>query len=190
MKELIGTDLFDLIPQADAICITTNCTLGDDGSNPMGGGCAGVASRKWPSIEYIYGDLIRAVGHVPVVMGYVSKSDTSRFFDIAELSLDETEPGSDWCAVVAYPTMHEIGQQASLELVERSAALLAELALLNGWETVYVPRPGAGIGGLDWDAEVKPTIESILGDEFILVHKEFARPSFKTWTSTEFDKEP
>lgn len=187
MIELIGQDLFDQVSSADVICISTNCTISDDGTNPMGGGSAGAARRLWPTIDYIYGTLLRSAGHVPLIVGYVSKKDRSLFYVVDEFLQDEVKPGGDWCAVVAYPTMHSIMESASIDLVVRSAVLLSEMADTIGWARVIVGRPGAGIGGLDWETEVKPALKPILDDRFVLIHKEFSRPkSAMVFNSTSF----
>lgn len=175
MKELIGEDLFDQIATSDAICITTNCTLMDNGENPMGGGCAGAAARKWPEVPAIYGKLLSLAPNVPVIMGWVSKKDSETFVSV----LDSTEgiQSNTHTALVAYPTMVDIGEPANLKLVRRSAKLLSELADLFYWKRVIVPRPGSGIGGLDWDSEVRPELKEILDNRFTLIHKEFSAPS-------------
>lgn len=184
MKELIGEDLFDQIEKSDAICIATNCSIVQDNgeaSNPMGGGCAGAAARRWSELPVVYGALLACTPHVPVIMGYVNRDDADDYIYIDQVP----EQNVDWCAIVAYPTMHSIMEPASLDLVIRSAKLLTEMANTHGWKSVVVPRPGAGIGGLDWETEVKPAIEDILDDRFILIHKEFnVGPFTKKWKST------
>lgn len=181
MKELIGEDLFDQIAKSDAICIATNCSIvNDDGeaSNPMGGGCAGAAAQRWPELPIVYGALLACAPHVPVILGYVNRNDVEDYIYIDQVPAQ----GVDWCAIVAYPTMHSIAEPASLDLVERSAMLLSEMADTHEWEHVVVARPGCGIGGLDWETEVKPAIKDILDDRFTLIHKEFkAGPFTKKW---------
>lgn len=171
MKELIGEDLFDQIATSDAICITTNCTLMANGKNPMGGGCAGAAARKWPELQEIYGRLLSLAPNVPVIMGWASKTNSDNFVS----ALDDTTGISTrtHTAVVAYPTMVDISEDANLKLVRRSAKLLIEMADLFYWNSVVIPRPGAGIGGLDWDTEVKPELRELLDKRFVLIHKEF-----------------
>ena len=172
MKELLGEDLFDQIKIADAICITTNCSVLEDGSNPMGGGCAGAAARLWSEVPNIYGQCLMMMPNVPVILGHIEKANKENF-----VSVMANMPGitsRTHTALVAYPTMVEIGDMADLSLVERSAHLLVEMASLFFWKHVVIPRPGSGIGGLSWKDEVKPLLESILDNRFVLIHKDFS----------------
>ena len=164
MKELVGTDLFDFVKNkdVDAICITTNCSVSNDGTNPMGGGCAGAAARRWKELPEVLGQMLSHIPSVPCLLGYVDRET------------DEFTPDYEQNAVAiwAYPTMHEIGTPADLRLVTRSAALMKEVADIFGYDAVLIPRPGAGIGGLDWETEVKPALAEILDGRFFLVHKD------------------
>lgn len=171
MKELIGHDLFEQISISDAIAITTNCSVmtdadGNNPENPMGA-MAGVAASRWPNIPSIYGHLLMTVPNVPVILGYINKMDPSIF-----VSFDEMEVGVDYTALVAFPTMLEIGEPADLDLIARSAQLLREMADIFSWEAVMTGRPGAGVGGLDWKEEVKPLLEEIWDERFICCHFE------------------
>src|SRR5579871_2072760 len=79
MIDLIGEDLFNQIKSSDCICITTNCTVMEDGMNPMGGGSAGAAARRWPQLPEIYGRLLTITPNVPVILGWISKDDAEIF---------------------------------------------------------------------------------------------------------------
>lgn len=169
MLELIGQDLFDQIETADAICITTNCSV-DEYTNPMGGGCAGAAARMWPELPTIYGTILSFTPNVPCILGYVKKSN-NEFVSIFSAEAKDAALGTH-CAVIAYPTMYNIGEPADQQLVIRSANLLAEMADLFGFAKVVVPRPGSGIGGLDYNQEVKPFLSLVLDDRFVIIHKD------------------
>jgi hypothetical protein len=179
MQELINQDIFDQVAHADAICITTNTSIADDGVNPMGGGVAGAARQRWEYLPGVYGWLLTLVGSVPVVIGTVPKNDPTLFSEAYA-------GGEDDCAIVAYPTMYTVMDPADLNLVVRSAQLLVELADRHDWQKVYLAAPGIGIGGLSWEFEVKPAIETILDDRFYVMRIE--KPAKKTWVSTEFSK--
>jgi hypothetical protein len=172
MKETFGEDLFDQISIADGICIPTNCTIDNDGSNIMGA-CAGAAAMRWEEIPSIYGRILNFSPNVPVILGYINKADHSEF--CSALVDPEDVPawleGNDlFTRLIAFPTMHEIGQPASLELVIRSAQLLVELANLCYLDSVYLASPGTGVGGLAVE-EVHGALRSILDDRFTVMRK-------------------
>lgn len=143
MKESFG-DLFAMAAQK-VIVITTNGTLRSDGSLVMGGGCAKQAKIKWPEIPTRVGDLVRNHGN------------HTYFF---------TFPG--YQAVVTMPTKYHWKDKSEIDLVRRSAIELKTLADENDWAEIYVPTPGCGLGGLDWN-DVRPVLEPIFDDRFIIV---------------------
>lgn len=167
MKELLNQDLFDQISTSDAIVITTNCSIDENGNNIMGGGSAGAAARRWPDLPGIYGRLLTLIPNVPIILGWVDKSDPSKFvsvFATPEECLESMYGNA--CAIVAYPTMDQIGEPADFNLVMQSGCLLAEMADLHNWKNVCLAAPGVGIGGLDWETEVCPELSSVLDDRF------------------------
>ncbi len=168
MQEIIGEDLFDKIPEANAICISTNCSLLPNGKNPMGGGSAGAAARRWPEITSIYGHQLMMAPNVPMILGYVAKYNVEEFTSIFDIDVNFNI--ANHTAVVAYPTMTDISLPANLVLVERSAQLLTELSDLIGWRKVFSGRPGCGIGGLDYSSQVKPALERYFDDRFVIMH--------------------
>ena len=170
MKEIVGQDIFDQINVADAIAITTNCSISSNGENPMGGGLAGAAARLWEDLPKVYGKLLTIMPNVPCIIGYVSKKDNSKFVSALENNAHKLSP-NQWTSIVAYPTMLEITEPANLLLVKRSAKLLVELADLFYWNSVYTGRAGCGIGSLSWEQDVKPELSNIFDDRFIIMHK-------------------
>lgn len=161
MKETIGLDIFDQIPLADAICITTNCSIIDN-KNPMDGGVAGLAKKKWPYIEYIYGKLLQYVPKVPVILGFIRKKDM--------IFYSENVQDDSTCALIAFPTMPSISQYADLSLIIRNTELLSEMADQYNWKNVYLAAPGIGIGGLSYK-DVHHEIKDILNNRFIVMRK-------------------
>lgn len=140
MKEL-AHDLWDY--KCDARCITTNGTIrtvrgvnGGVPANIMGGGCAGEARIRYPSIEVLHGHFIRAQG---VNVYYLPWN------------------------LIMFPTKWSIQERASLDLIVRSAHQLVEVMDLYHLKKVALPRPGSGLGGLDW-ADVRPVLTGILDD--------------------------
>jgi hypothetical protein len=179
MKELIDQDIFDQIETADAIAIATNCSVDANGINPMSGGMAAAAAYRWSSIPAIYGFLLHILPNVPLIIGWVDGDG-----DFWEPNPNLSPRFDEDTAIVAYPTMRSIMEPASLPLVKRSAELLVELADLHGWTSVCMGRNGCGIGGLDWETQVKPLYTELFDDRFTVMHKEFSKP-LKTFKSTE-----
>jgi hypothetical protein len=169
MKELFGEDIFDMVECADAICIPTNCTIDYEENkyiNPMGA-LAGAFAYRWADIPYIYAKLILMCGNVPCIVGYIDKL-TNKFISIFDCqNLDELY----YTAVVAYPSMYEISQPASFELVERSTILLVEMANQFEWKGIYTGAIGCGVGGLSYNNQVKPMLEKHMDDRFWVMQK-------------------
>lgn len=145
MKEL-AVDLWSY--DCDARCITTNGTIrqrqtanGIVPENIMGGGCAGQARSKYPSLEVLHGHFIRAQG---VNVYYLPWN------------------------LIMFPTKWSIQETASLDLIVRSAHQLIEVMDLYRLRKVALPRPGSGLGGLDW-ADVRPVLSGILDDRVTVI---------------------
>lgn len=149
MREIYG-DLWELSDEmeADAVCITTNSTITFKGENVMGGGCAKEAKERYPDLPYMYAQALlmnqNGPGNIPVVFSHawLTKAKSYKKFDL-----------------IMFPTKNEVWKDSSLELIEKSAWHLITLQDWNKWKTVLLPRPGCGLGGLDWDEEVKPLME-------------------------------
>jgi hypothetical protein len=73
--------------------------------------------------------------------------------------------------IVSFPVKHRWQDAADLELIKRSALELVELVDRNAWaRKIKLPRPGCGNGRLRW-SDVKPVLEPLLDDRFVVVHK-------------------
>ena len=130
---------------ADAITITTNGFVRNDGKNVMGAGTAYQAVQRWPELPALVGDAIRLEGnHV----------HSFQF---------------DHILIITFPVKHSWWERADIELIKRSADELVSFVDSTVFGDIAVPRPGCGNGQLKW-ADVKPVIESILDDRFIIVN--------------------
>jgi len=123
------------------IAITTNGSLSRDGRAVLGRGCARQAGERFPALPARLGALIREHGnHVQVIGdGLVS-------FPVEETAWSLPDPG----------------------LIARSARELRELADRERWETIVVPRPGCGGGGLRW-REVGPLLMELFDERFLVI---------------------
>lgn len=139
MNEL-AVDLWEI--ECDVRCITTNGTVKADGANIMGGGCAREAAERHPGLPFAYGSLIRRFGNHVYLTPY---------------------------GLVMFPTKDTIQDRASTSLIAVSARELVALANLYAWKHVALPRPGAGLGGLDYDLDVRPVLAPILDSRFTII---------------------
>jgi hypothetical protein len=73
--------------------------------------------------------------------------------------------------VFAFPTKYDFADPSDLSLIEKSCKQLLFLWRSFFRPTVSIPRPGCGLGGLDWDKQVKPIVSEILkSDKFYIYH--------------------
>lgn len=168
MKQLKG-NLFN--QECDAICITTNGFVKKDGSCVMGKGCAKQAVGYFPSLPWDLGSLIKNNGN-----------NAYHLLTIDGMALVSFPVKPIWCEyrvkedVVAHMRgKFKIGDKipgwastAMIQIIEKSAAQLVEMADLKGWKKIVIPRPGCGAGELRWD-DIKPILEEILDDRFYII---------------------
>lgn len=158
MREEVG-DLWVLTtarpgePKPPTPVITTNGSIKNNGLAVMGKGTALQALQQYPldGIDRRLGYLLRQYGN------HVYQHPVS------------------WGRLITFPVKHLWWQDADLELIGQSARELMELAdaqTAHGCEQTYaLPRPGCGNGNLTWE-QVKPVVESILDDRFVVITNE------------------
>jgi len=137
LREVVG-DLWNLGRAYGAICVPTNGLVKNNGDAVMGRGVALQAVARYPGCERILGDQLKAHGnHVTVI------------------SSDPSKP-----ILFAFPTKHDWRDPSDPDLIRRSCRELAELIVTRyrpGF-TCLLPRPGVGLGGLDWESIVRPIL--------------------------------
>lgn len=67
--------------------------------------------------------------------------------------------------VLNLASQDELGNHARMEWLESSMEEAVAFAKANEMEGFAIPRIGAGIGGLDWETEVKPYLEKVASRE-------------------------
>lgn len=128
----------------DVICITTNGTVLNSGVNIMGGGIAKEAAERVPTLPKTYGDILKNndlgvhVLHVYKEQGFADR------------------------ILLAFPTKYTLMEPANMNLIETSMTELIVFAGIFHMYRIGLPRPGTGIGGLDWENEVKPLLEDMI----------------------------
>lgn len=169
MKER-KTDLFETIYEddVDAICITTNGQYTRQGPAAMGGGCAGVCARRWPETASKLGKLLRNIGvNVPFVIGALDKDG-----EYLSPNRDGIRNKEYKCLIFSFPTINNIIDGSNLALIEQSTHLLKDYVDQFDLKGVMIPRPGCGIGSLDYYKDVRPILLPILDDRFTILCQE------------------
>lgn len=154
MKEIKG-NIFDQT-DADAICVTTCGVVKSNGELVMGAGIAKQFANRYPLLAKHLGGLVSTYGNQ--VYGY-SKSYGSNVY----VTKKEHRP-----VVFSFPTKHDWKDPSSLKLIEESAEQLVEKANFCDFTKIVLPRPGCGLGQLNWE-DVKAVIEPILDDRFYII---------------------
>jgi len=147
MIEIVG-DLFE--QECDAICITTNGFVRQDGHLTMGRGCAYEAKMRWPKLSEILGTSVRDFGNEVYLV-------------------NKHRLGSPY-HIISFPVKRHFMDKASLFLIKQSRDDLLRVISLLDAERVVLPRPGCGNGGLNWKA-VKKGLEP-LPDSIVIISKE------------------
>lgn len=125
-------------------CVTTNGRWKRDGSAIMGAGVALACAKMYPEIPHRLGIRLQRTGN--------------RVYLFLPMH------------VATFPTMHEPGK-VNGELMMQSFHQLKELADSVDYPTIYLPRPGCGMGGLRWEEDgVKDMCEKYLDDRFVICH--------------------
>ncbi len=121
----------------------------------LGTGLAFKISRKWPMVQKQFKKHTRS-----------SKFAGGDLFAVAPAP---EHPGVLYLAT--QPDMY----QASKTFLNRAVRNLAKYCEAQGIETVALPRIGAGLGKLDWEADVKPLLQQHLADSptIFYVHEDF-----------------
>ena len=149
----IHGDLWDY--PDDVTAITTNGYVTAKGACVMGRGCALQAKMRYPGIELNLGALVGLHGN--------------RCFHLRKGLLlagsDRTLPRT----ILTFPVKHHWRQAADLRLIAKSCGEAMEMADKFGWEKIVLPRPGCGNGGLTYEWDVRPKIESLLDDRFHII---------------------
>lgn len=140
-----------LMESVDAICFTSNGFLKSNDALVMGAGVARQFKNRFPSIDFVAGKSLKKEGNIcRIITSFVFKHTLN---------------------IVAFPTKHDWRGPSDIELINKSAIELVKLADKHNWKRVALPAPGVGLGGLDFNTEVKPLLETILDDRFIITFK-------------------
>lgn len=159
LKE-IKEELFALMKEFDALCITTNGIVRDDGMAVMGKGVALQCKKLWPETPRILGSLL-PYGNIPYQLGYVNKAGEFQTNVIVESGF--------MCRIFSFPTKHDWRDKSDLDLIKQSSQYMVRYANELKLEMIAMSQPGCQNGGLSWEKDVRPVLSKILDDRFYIV---------------------
>ena len=171
MREMFGVNMFAIASGADdAVCVTTNGKIKKDGKAVMGKGIAKTADEYF-SISGKLAKYLELYGN--------------RVFDMGLYRFSGCEPYH----VITFPTKHDWRDDSDIELIKTSAEQLKALCDKRGIKTCYLPPVGCSNGHLDYERQVKPVIEKILDDRFIVILG-YGQKKQPTYKDTHIDDMP
>ena len=156
MKEIVG-NVWDVLDENSAVCILTNNTVIQN-YNPMtmthyvstvmGGGIAREAAERNPGLKNLCGQAI--------LDGNYSLGK-------------DAQTGAE---MLRFPTKDQVQFGSEMKIIAGSLNMLEEYINKNPDKKIYLPRPGCGLGGLDWE-DVKELCEHYLSkfDNIYIVSK-------------------
>lgn len=137
-------DIWSIAP--GFVVIPTNAVTKGYGTAVMGAGLALDAAKRYPELPKKLGE-------------HILRWDTRPFV---------------YSNVICVPTKYSWRQPSDLELIDhgcRELVLLANVfSALGNNDPILLPKLGCGLGGLNWERQVRPLMDSLLESErFILV---------------------
>lgn len=131
----------------DAIVITTNGSVRQDGGAVMGRGVARDCAVKYPEVQAILGWMLATRGNRCHVVRAGNPS------------------------IVTLPVKHVWNEPADPALIEQRLFHLVEIANVLGWRRIAMPRPGCGNGQLKW-SQVRVPMNALLDERFLVVYED------------------
>jgi hypothetical protein len=134
------------------VVVTTNLVLKHNGDAVMGAGIAKDAATRLSALPYALGKHIERWGEKPFL--FVGGTPT----------------------VICLPTKTDWKKNSDIDLIERGCKELVWLQYLlklsGDARHIFLPRLGCGLGGLNWERQVRPVVDAhLIGDQFVLVDK-------------------
>jgi len=112
----------------------------------MGAGIAKVVANLFPSVLPPYKEACKRKLLVPGGLQFVKTAERENFYVLNLASQDKP------------------GKHARLEWLDSSLRSAVQFCQDEGLEGLAIPRIAAGIGGLDWESQVRPLMEQIASE--------------------------
>lgn len=164
---------------ADAICIFTNGITNKYGQAMAGAGQAGAAANRWWNFRYKLGSHLLNNGNTVGLIGKIDfftiKSESDYDEEIREATMLESySHHRGRICIISFPTKEHFNKPSIPELIVKSANDLVKMSNELKFKKVILGRPGCGryTGRLNWETDVKPLIEKILDDRFVILNNE------------------
>lgn len=137
----------------EAVCVTTNGIVKNNGDAVMGAGIAKECANLFPDIPRKLGNALTAGGNRVYDLGLVFRHN--REFRL-----------------YSFPTKSHWKEDSDINLIRKSCVELSMECSRSGIMKCYLPKPGCNNGHLDWESVVKPVISEILDDRFVVIDRE------------------
>lgn len=143
------------LPKADneAVTVLTNGCIRKNGNAVCGKGQALEAQQRF-NIEPKLGRYLSQYGNHPFNLGIYKNPQNGLYMTL-----------------LSFPTKNHWRNKSSIQLIVNSCFGLLDLADNFHLTKIYCPPPGCGLGGLNYLNEVKPQIENILDNRFIIIFR-------------------
>ena len=139
---------------------------------PMGAGLAKSFKEKYPQLEQAYkncciqGNMCSCRGKLQSQNSTGGKILTSECSALLEgdlfLFCSPAEEGQS--SVLCFPTKRDWKDPSALDLIEAGLRTFAENYKHFNIKSITFPKLGCGLGGLDWEKDVRPLMQKYLGD--------------------------
>ena len=160
MREITG-DIWVLnaAPHYRYVAVPTNGVVKADGCLVMGAGVAKQARDRFRGV--------RDCG-IPSIDTYLGEKVSKHGNRVFLYDGSPDDPSNSDFRCFSFPTKHHWRDPSDLDLIIESWCSLAQHACSMGIE-VYMPRPGCGLGGLQWE-EVKAALAPYPATEIVIVN--------------------
>ena len=152
-------NIFELPQDKEAVCVTTNDIVKSNGKAVMGAGIAKEADQLF---------------HLSNLLGKYLKQYGNRAFNLGNFTrLNLNNSGIPIVfTVFSFPTKYDWKDDSDITLICKSAEQLMQMCDKFCVTKCYLPPVGCGCGNLNYQTTVKPWLEQILDDRFVVVFKQ------------------